>query len=105
MVLIDQSQAGQSVDLPLGQVVELRLKENPTTGFSWSFTANGAPNCAVLGDSFTGGSGQPGQGGEHAWRIKAVRAGPCMIALVYRRPFEQGTAPAQSFEIRIEVGQ
>ncbi len=36
MIVVDQSASGQTLDLPVGQVIELRLAENPTTGFRWT---------------------------------------------------------------------
>lgn len=103
MLAIDQSQAGQTIELPVGQVMELRLQENPTTGFKWSFAADGSPNCALVGNSFAHQAGPPGQGGEHVWRIQGVRVGTCDLSLVYRRSFEANVPPAQSFEIHVKV--
>ena len=65
MIVVDQSYSGQTLDLPFGQVMELRLAENPTTGYRWTFLANGEPACVVLSDHFERPTGPPGQGGEH----------------------------------------
>ena len=103
MLQIDESFLDRTVSLPVGQVIELRLKENPTTGFRWSIAADGAPACAVVADSFERRPSPPGAGGEHAWRIKAVRAGTCHLELIYRRPFEPGVPPARSFALDVQV--
>jgi len=103
MISVDQSYAGQTIDLQVGQVMELRLSENPTTGFHWVFTAAGGPACALSGDSFqppTGGA--LGAGGEHRWDIRAVRPGICDLSLAYRRSFESGP-PARFFNIHVRV--
>ena len=102
MVVVDQGQSGQTVNLPLGQVIELRLAENPTTGYRWAFVTDGAPACAVVGDRFESGSATPGQGGEHSWTIKGVQPGTCGIAMQYRRSF-QPDAPARLFELQVGV--
>ena len=47
-MVVDQSYSGQTLDLPFGQVMELRLAENPTTGYRWTFLSNGEPSCVVL---------------------------------------------------------
>ena len=65
MISVDQNFDGQTVDLPVGQVMELRLAENPTTGYRWTFVANGKPVCVVVADRYERPSGPPGQGGEH----------------------------------------
>jgi inhibitor of cysteine peptidase len=103
MLHIDESFLDRTIRVPVGQVIELRLKENPTTGFRWSFAADGSPACAVVGDSFERRPGPPGAGGAHAWRIKAVRAGTCHLELLYRRPFEPAAPPASSFALEVQV--
>ena len=102
MIVIDQNQSGQTIDLPVGQVMELRLAENPTTGYRWTIIANGAPVCLVVSDQFDGPSGPPGKGGEHRWQIKGAAIGECDIAMKYRRSFEQDTA-ANSFALHVRV--
>ncbi|MEJ0017360.1 MAG: protease inhibitor I42 family protein [Acetobacteraceae bacterium] len=104
MIVVDQSASGQTLDLPVGQVIELRLAENPTTGFRWTVVANGAPACVVLSDRFESPSGPPGKGGEHLWEIKGVRIGECDIALQYRRSFEPD-APGGAFALHVRVTQ
>jgi inhibitor of cysteine peptidase len=103
MIYVDESFLHETVHLPVGQVTELRLNENPTTGFRWSFTADGSPSCAVVSDSFTPQEGPPGAGGHHEWQIKAAHAGTCHLELVYRRPFEPNTAPVQTFTFDVIV--
>ena len=102
MISIDQSQAGQTIDLPVGQVIELRLAENPTTGFRWVFTSQAGPACVVVDDSFQPGSTAPGAGGEHHWEVRGVRPGACELSLAYRRGFEHAP-PAQAFTLHVRV--
>jgi inhibitor of cysteine peptidase len=103
MISVDQSYAGQTIDVPAGQVMELRLPENPTTGFRWVFTSAGGPACVLSGDSFRPPtSGALGAGGEHRWDIRAVQPGICELSLAYRRSFESGPAE-RSFTIRVRV--
>jgi inhibitor of cysteine peptidase len=104
VIVVDQSQSGQTVDLPVGQVMELRLAENPTTGYRWTFAADGAPACVVVSDRFERPAGPPGQGGEHAWQIKGALAGECRIALQYGRSF-QPDAVGKSFALHVRVTQ
>jgi inhibitor of cysteine peptidase len=104
MIIIDQTHSGQTLDLPVGQVMEVRLAENPTTGYRWAVVANGAPACAVLNDRFERPAGPPGAGGEHMWQIKGIAAGECEIAMHYRRSF-QPDAVGQSFALHVRVTQ
>ena len=103
MLVIDQTFDGGRVALPVGQVLELRLLENPTTGFTWRVDQNGSPACVVAGSEFAAGRVQPGAPGEHIWKIRGVSAGDCQIALTYRRSFETGAAPARTFHVQVHV--
>ena len=102
MITIDQAQSGHTVDLPVGQVMELRLAENPTTGYRWAFTDKCEPACVVVGDRFERPAGPPGAGGQHVWQIKGASPGVCDIAMQYRRSFQRD-APAQSFTLHVRV--
>ena len=104
MIVVDQNHSGQTIDLPVGQVIELRLAENPTTGYRWTFVADGAPTCLVVSDRFEGPTGPPGRGGEHAWQIKGALAGECQIAMQYARSFQPDEA-AKSFALHVRVMQ
>jgi inhibitor of cysteine peptidase len=103
MLHIDESFLDRVVRVPVGQVIELRLKENPATGFRWSFAADGAPACQIVADAFEPGAARPGAGGEHAWQIAAVHAGSCRVELVYRRPFAPSAPPAREFSVEVDV--
>jgi len=103
MLHIDESFLDRTVRVPVGQVIELRLKENPTTGFRWRFAAEGGPACAVVADRFEGPQGPPGAGGEHMWQIKAVQVGTCHLELLYRRPYEAAAPPGRSFMLDVQV--
>ncbi len=101
-MVVDQSYSGQTLDLLFGQVMELRLAENPTTGYRWTFLANGEPVCVVLNDHFERPTGPPGQGGEHTWQIKGAVVGECDIAMQYSRSFQQD-AVGNSFALHVRV--
>jgi predicted secreted protein len=103
MLLLDDSAAGQAVHLAVGQVIELRLAENPTTGFVWSVVRDGAPACAVISEGFAAPqAAPPGQGGRKTWRIEGRQAGDCDILLVNRRPFEPRGAQ-RDFVLHVRV--
>jgi inhibitor of cysteine peptidase len=92
MIVVGQNQAGQTIDLPIGQDLELRLAENPTTGYRWIFARNGAPACLVMSDRYQRPGGPPGRGGQHTWQIKAIAVGACDIAMQHTRSFEPNAA-------------
>lgn len=103
-MLIDETFNCRTVDVLLGQTIEVRLKENPTTGFRWQLTSDGGPACVVNDDEFTTASGPPGRGGEHTWRFKVVGVGDGDIELAYRRRWESSPEAGKTFKIHVKVG-
>lgn len=102
---LTEANSGQVVDLALGQVLELRLPENATTGFRWQVRSEPGPGCTIQQDTTESPPGPPiaGEGGTHVWRLEGVQVGTCQFSLAYVRPWETGRAPASTFELRINV--
>ena len=107
MQAISESYNGKMVDLAVGHMIELRLKENPTAGFRWQVGRDGAPACRIVADfiepAIKDGPPMPGQGGTHVWRIEGVQAGTCEVMLAYARGWETDRAPAMTFDMNIHV--
>jgi inhibitor of cysteine peptidase len=103
VIVVDQNHSGQAIDLSVGQVFELRLAENPTTGYRWTFVHDGAPVCVVISDRLERQSpGSPGQGGTHSWQIKGAATGEADITMQYSRSF-QPDAVTNSFALHVRV--
>ena len=104
MLQIDQRANSTEVTLAVGQILEIALAENPTTGFRWGLKQSGAPACTPTGDSYDppAASGV-GKAGVRRWRFAGAQAGSGSIELIYRRAWERGTPPAQVFRITVKV--
>jgi inhibitor of cysteine peptidase len=94
---------GQTIDLVVGQTIEIHLPENPTTGFRWQRTTKDLAVCRLVSDTFGASSGPPGHGGEHSWIFAAVRPGECDIEFHLRRRWAGSAEPARTFKIYIRV--
>jgi inhibitor of cysteine peptidase len=103
MIQIDRSYNDREVTLTIGEVVEISLAENPTTGFRWELRVKPEPSCSLIKDWSESATGPPGKGGTHRWQFQAVRPGTGEIKLEYRRPWEQEAAPRHSFNLRVRV--
>ena len=101
--LFDESFNGKTINLPVGQAIEIRLQENPTTGFRWLLKSSDLAVCAMTSDTFEEKPGPPGHGGEHSWIFEAVRSGECAIEFRYQRPWTDPTQPGRVFQIYIHV--
>ena len=104
MQKFNESAHEHEVQIHVGEVFEIALPENPTTGFRWNVEASGEPFCSLLDDHFEPApQNLPGQGGYHYWHFKAVQVGSENIALVYRRSWEQTVTPARRFTLRVHT--
>jgi inhibitor of cysteine peptidase len=79
---------GSAVQETLGDEFNVRLEENPTTGYSWNMTST--DGLALVSDQYI--PSQPsgtivGAGGVHSYFYKAVMAGDQGLHGEYRRPW------------------
>jgi len=102
MQSVDERSSGKTINLAIGQLVEIRLPENRTTGFRWELTLAGSA-CIAVDDDFELRTTTPGQGGVHVWRFKALHAGPCNIQGTYRRTWEAAGPAARAFTLHVRV--
>jgi len=102
---VDSSYSGKQVELSVGQSLVVTLASNVTTGYSWSLTENSD-------DSVLSNTGNEyiapqttlvGAGGKEEWTFKALKKGNSTISMVYSRPWETDTPPAQTFDLTVVV--
>ncbi|MDD1668688.1 MAG: protease inhibitor I42 family protein [Methanomicrobiales archaeon] len=99
-----QADNGKAYSLPLDSIIQLRLPENPSTGFSWSLAVT--TGLAVVNDSYVPDdvSGKlVGSGGTHVWFMKAVQPGGQSVAGAYRRPWEPASPDVTFFNLSFVV--
>jgi inhibitor of cysteine peptidase len=96
---------GRSVTAAVGDVVTVRLTENPSTGYSWSptYSAGLEPG----DDGFIAPSASPdlvGAAGTRSFSFEVTASGTQSFMAVYERSWEAGTVePAEEFALTIEV--
>jgi inhibitor of cysteine peptidase len=92
MMKVDESFDNKSVAISVGDVVELSLAENPTTGFRWILASSGTPICELKADHFVAAGQKPGEGGRRNFTFLVREAGEAMIALHSRRKWADADA-------------
>ena len=95
------------VAMRVGQVLEIALMSNASTGYQWEFTADGAPVLARTPGPATPPPmdtqpPMPGASSIARWWFRAEKAGETTVRLEYRRPWET-LSPVDVVEYRIEV--
>jgi len=94
---------GASISLSPGEVFEVRLAENPTTGYRWYLGEWDRSVLELARDEFRPpGTPRPGAGGEHVWEFAARAPGQCALRFAYRRGWESAT-PAKAFRLDVSV--
>ncbi len=89
-----------------GELFDIRLPANPTTGFRWQVGALDEKVVRLVDTRYeaTGsGSGAMGAGGTDIFTFVGVARGRGNISLVYLRPWEKGVAPARTADYSVDV--
>lgn len=103
-VKVDANANGTQVELQKAQTLVITLESNPTTGYSWEVVD--------LDDSILRQVGEPefqpesealGAPGVEILRFEAMKAGQAALKLVYRRPWEEGEEPLETFSLQVVV--
>ena len=96
---------GRTVTAAVGDVITVRLSENPSTGYAWKATYS--EGLESLDDESVTQSSSPdvvGAAGVRVLTVEVAANGSQSIEAVYERPWEAGmTEPAQVFSLTIEV--
>jgi inhibitor of cysteine peptidase len=106
-VQITDSDDGATVQLADGGTLIVALPSNPTTGYSWSVSERSSPQLELQGEPrfVPAGSTTPvvGAGGTEVFTFEAVDTGTATLTLEYRRPFEPGAAPEDTYSVTVEI--
>jgi inhibitor of cysteine peptidase len=94
---------GSSLTLQTGDSLQIRLPENPTTGYRWQLADWDEAVAKKTRDQFfPPATAQPGAGGERVWEFVANAPGKTVLRLDNRRSWEAGS-PAQTFSLKVQV--
>lgn len=105
-VTVGEAEAGENVNLVVGQQMEIALASNPTTGYSWQVADDAGGIVEMVGEpEFIQDPGPTavGRGGAERLTFRAKKAGSGTLVLEYSRPWEKDTEAEKSFEIPIVV--
>ncbi|MGC2108095.1 MAG: protease inhibitor I42 family protein [Candidatus Korobacteraceae bacterium] len=96
---------GKDIDLTTGGTLVVKLKSNPSTGYSWTVAGDPSPlrlqkSTYVKNSQSSKVAGAPGM---QVLRFTASSAGMTNLTLVYRRSWEYNVPPAKSLSVRVNV--
>jgi predicted secreted protein len=106
-ITLTESNNGQSLNLKVNQMVQIRLESNITTGFKWNLSNETDTNIISLTSSdykqAPADKNLVGAGGYESFTFKSKSKGSTNIILTYNQPWEKGVAPLKTFKINIVV--
>ncbi|AKB82938.1 hypothetical protein MSBR3_2360 [Methanosarcina barkeri 3] len=106
--IITEADNGTIISVENGSTFYLKLKENPTTGYSWELNLSQGLN-NISGEYYPPeqpeGIKEPlvGAGGIHLWEVKAVSKGSQQVTGIYKRPWEKLTGEEEKFTLNVKV--
>lgn len=104
--VFDLAVSGRTFNISLDEEFQLRLPENPSTGYTWMLTVPeglSITNETYIPDDASGRL--VGSGGTRVWSLKAVQPGVQVITGVYSRPWESRLdSGALFFNLTLVVG-
>ena len=101
-ITVTQSQDGQTVAARSGDLLELKLRENPTTGFRWQ--VHELNNSIVLENAqFISGSSAVGDAGMRVFTFRAVSPGSTPLQMKLLREWEGDNSITAWFRITINI--
>ncbi|MCF8142608.1 MAG: protease inhibitor I42 family protein [Deltaproteobacteria bacterium] len=103
-VKLAEKDLGRTVELGIGETLEVELRGNPTTGYVWDIASLDMKILKQIGETeFTPDRKGRGVGGKVIMRFKAQGAGETLLKLIYHRRFEKERPPTKTFEATIIV--
>jgi predicted secreted protein len=100
---LNENDAGKTVQIVLGDELEIILPGNPTTGYVWESDALDTTLLALKQTSFVPNNQAIGSGGMEVLQFRTLAAGQCTLKLNYHRPFEKNTPPFKTFEVTVTI--
>ncbi len=103
---VDEESDGKTIHVLPGETIRVKLRSNPSTGFSWQLGPLEEGMLETSGENeFVANphrEGEAGYGGCEIWKFKAEQSGETEISLFYARPWED-EKPSMTFKLNVVV--
>lgn len=85
-IQVSEADAGKTIAAKQGEMIAVRLDENPTTGYQWDIQVEPPGPWQLVTSSFSPPSaGRAGGGGTRTWLLQAAHGGKAHLAFELRR--------------------
>jgi predicted secreted protein len=101
---VTEKDSGKNVGLAVGDRLIVRLKSNPTTGYSWMAVKLSSAALKQVGKPKyeSDPDPKPGSGGTDVFTYDAAKAGKATLVFTYQRPWEK-KPPTQKLTFNVTV--
>jgi len=101
---LTQSDNGKSIQIQVGNLVVIQLRENPTTGYQWTFNQSDQQVLTFQGTEYTPSAViGVGGGGQRVFRFKGEQAGTTELDFKLWRQWQGEQSPIDRFTTTIQV--
>ena len=104
---VNEENNGNTIRILPGEIIRVKLRSNPSTGFSWALGPIEDGMLETSGESMFEADahreGEAGYGGCEIWKFKAEQSGETDISLFYARSWED-REPAKTFKLHVVIG-
>ena len=95
---------GTTIDAVVGDVIVVRLTENPTTGYRWSLESVEGSLLTIEDDTFVLDSGPPmGSGGTRQFRFRTTAAGATTLNLKHWREWAGEDSVTERYTVQVQA--
>ena len=95
---LSENDSGKTIEIGVGDELEVVLPANPTTGYVWDLTLLDPTVMRLDKADFLARDKAIGSGGMEIIKFHAIAAGKSVVRLIFHRPFEQNVPPTKTFE-------
>ena len=105
---VDEENNGNTIHVLPGEIIRIKLRSNPSTGFSWALGPIEEGMLETGGESEFEADphreGEAGYGGCEIWKFEAGQSGETDISLIYARPWEDERPATRTFKLHVVIG-
>jgi inhibitor of cysteine peptidase len=101
--VVTDADDGSRIEVRVGDVLQVRLPDNPTTGYRWVLVPPDEELLVVQDASYVSCDDRVGSGGTAAWSLLATGPGTAQVRASRMRPWEGEASVIRRFDLVVEV--
>ncbi len=98
-----ENDSGKTVEINVGDDLEIVLPGNPTTGYVWEVSSLDSDLLKLNKSDFLANDKAIGSGGKEIIKLHAISQGTSEVRLIFHRPFERNVPPVTIFSATVVI--